>query len=359
VVAASGEFPLHLVEAGDADPAAVAVEVARRSVDTPFDYAGEWPVRAAVIRRNAVPTHLVVTICHLATDAPGALTMFVNRDPATGTPRAPLTAPQPLALARLQAAPAAERVHLAAMRHWAHVLRTMPPVRFTAKADRGTGRFRQAVYDSPAMLLAQHAIARRVGTDLAPVMLAAFAVAVAEVEGINPVVAQIIVNNRFRPGLAEVVAPVSQPGLCMIDVAGLAFDDAVVAARRQAIGAFKHAYYDRARLDDLIAGIGRERGLELDLTCVYNDRRRAVPVGPASTGAEIEQAVARGALRWDPDLDQHNGKLMLHVNDGPGSVELLAQVDSRFLPPATVRALVRRMESVMVAAARPVVDVAP
>lgn len=357
VVSAAGEAALEVVDTGGADPAQVAEGLARRWEETVFDYVDEWPVRMAVIRHHGVDSHVVVTLCHLAADGMGAEVMMnelAERDPVTGRAAAPVTALSPRELALQQGEPAARRLSDTALRHWERILRAAAPRRFGAPADRPGPRHWQVTLTSPATYLAIQPIAARTGGDHSPVLLAAFAVALARITGNSPVVTQAIVSNRFRPGLADVVSPVSQNGLFAIDVSGIAFDEAVERARRTSIAGSKHAYYDPDQLDELIARVGRERGEPIDLACVFNDRRvlaRLVPDGPPPTAEQVRAARPGTALSWDRPLATFNEKLMLTVNDVPGTIELMAEVDTHHVPPADVEALLRGMEAVIVEAA--------
>jgi hypothetical protein len=346
LVEPAGEFALEVVEAGGEDPTELAKSLVRRFEATPFDYPAEWPVRAAAVLRRGRPVRLAKTISHLAVDGAAVGLMLAGRAPVPG--------PQPLELARIEAGPAAQRCHDAAMRYWRRVLRTIPPERFAGERPRPGPRYRQASYESPGLRLAQRVVAARTGTGASAVLLAAFAVGLARVTGAGPVVAQIIVSNRFRPGLATVVAPVSQSGLCTLDLHGMVFDDAVRRAANRTMSAYKYAYYDRPRLHELIAEVDRERGRRVDLGCFYNDRRpvgSAAATGPAPTRAELRAAAARGRLRWDPPLDSFNEKLMVHVAETEQSVNLLIQADCHYLSPDDVEALLREIESVVVGSA--------
>jgi hypothetical protein len=76
VVSKSGEVPLEIVDAGDADPAETAAALHRRYDRHVFDYAREWPIRWAVIVSRGAATHLVSVISHLASDGVGVVTML-------------------------------------------------------------------------------------------------------------------------------------------------------------------------------------------------------------------------------------------------------------------------------------------
>jgi len=355
-VYASGEARLEIVDIdAGTDAAKTAETLSQRHVDTPFDYAHEWPLRMALVRQDGVLTHLVTTLCHIAADATGAFAMFMDllrRDPETGEPAGPVAGLQPLELARTQREPAARRQSDAALRHWEDLLRTMEPKRLADPVDRGEPRFRQVGYTSPATHLGLRLLGERLRLDAAPMLLAAFAIALARVTGRNPVVTQLIGSNRFRPGFAEIVSPVNQTGLCSLDVAGITIAEAMLLTKRRSITAYKYAYYDPDDLDELLARVRRDRG-DLDRSVVYNDRRPPGPPpdpgGPVPSEAEIRAVADAGVLRWER-LDQFKGKLMLNVNNEPDTVDLMAHADTRYLSTEDIDALLRGVESVVIEA---------
>lgn len=358
VVSERGEIAMELVDADEsADPAVVADELADHWESTKFDYANEWPMRLAVVQHRGVATHVVVVLCHLAADGAGVAVMMAElaaRDPLTGQAKTSATAIGPLELAQLQRSPAARRQNDSALRYWERLLRTATPRRFGPLTDRGQPRYRQASFSSPAMYLAAHVVAARTGGATSPVLLAAFAVALARITGINPVLTQAIVSNRFRPGLADVIHPVSQNGLLLIDAADVTFDEAIDRAQGASIFGSKHAYYDPAECEQLCERVRRDRGELIDIGCVYNDRRLAPgldPAAPAPTQDEVRRALRQSTLRWGKPLPLFNEQLMITVDDAPGSVALLAEVDTHHVCAADVESILLEMEAVVVEAA--------
>jgi hypothetical protein len=108
----------------------------------------------------------------------------------------PVTATQPLDQARWQRSPAGRRQNDAALAYWETVLRTIPPGRFRGADKRYEPTFQEVNFSSPAAHLATLAIAARTTANTSSVLLAAFAVALATVTGVNPVVTQVVVSNR-------------------------------------------------------------------------------------------------------------------------------------------------------------------
>jgi hypothetical protein len=365
VVASSGEIPLEIVEADGADPAAVAEALAARYKKTNFDYANEWPIRMGVVTHRGTPTHVVEVVCHLATDGFGMALLradLASEDGGTvrtgaGPTGAPVTAMQPLEQARSQRTPAARRHCDAAMRYWERLLRALPADRFGDWPDDGQPRCLRAVYSSSAVHLAVRQIAARTKVSTSQVLLAAFAVTLARLTGTNPVVTLVLVNNRFRPGLADTVSPVSAPCLCVIDVADITFDEAVARAWHSAMTAYKHAYYEPDLMWDVIGRVGKERGGEITLGYFFNDlrvRHREEPGGaggPAGSPEDMRAALARSTLEWGSEQDGPCDRVFVYINDVPGTISCEAWVDTRYVSAADLEAALRGLEELTVEAA--------
>jgi hypothetical protein len=357
-VFASGEVAMEVVDAGDRDPAVVAEEVRIRYQSTDFDYAGEWPLRTAVVCVDGVPVYQIAVYCHLVIDAHGLSALFADlatMDPVTGESPNPVTAIQPLEQAAQQATRSAARQTDAAVRHWARVLRTASPARFTGSNDHREPRYWGMTYFSPAADRAMRAIAARLGTDTSPVLLAAYAVALARTVSTNPIVLQIAVSNRFRPGCAESVSALAQASPCLLDIADRTFDEAVGMAVKAAMTTYLHAYYDPLPRAAIVARVNEERGETIDIDCYFNDRRdadRSRDGGTPPTIAEIEAAVPDSRLSWGPHTSVPQPKLYFNVNDATDGVEFTMIADTHHVAPADMAAIVHTLESVVVAAAR-------
>jgi hypothetical protein len=357
VVAGSGEIPVELVDvAPDGNPANAADEVVRRHDDTVFDYEHEWPVRMVVVRWRARPTHMVMTLSHHIADGAAAMVMFedwTGRDPLTGRARGPVAAVEPLDLVRRQREPAALRQSDAALRYWEGQLLTVPARRFAEATPDGHPYWR-LIFTSPAMHLALRAAAIRFEADPQSTLLATYAIALARVTGRTPVVAQLLVGNRFRLELARHVGPLIQPGLCVLDVADVTFPDAVARAKRRAMAAHKYAYFDKHRMTELIARVDARRGETIDLGCIYNDRRGlpvTVPTGPPPTESSVREALPLTSIEWEKRLDGFNEKLMMNFNAAPDTVSVQVTVDTSQVAPPVLLAYLRELEAVAIEAA--------
>jgi Condensation domain len=265
-----------------------------------------------------------------------------------------VTALPPLAQAAWQSGPAGRRQNLATQRHWKRQLARVPARRFADTDDERQPRHWQVRCHSAAAYLATRSIAARTGTETSPVLMAAVAVAFATATGGNPAVLQVVVNNRFRPGLADTVSPIAQTGLCVIDVADITFDQVVDRARQSATSAYLNAYYHPDEMTELIAELGRERGEEIDLRCFLNDRRSQESresAGPVPTQTQIRAALNDTTLDWGPHSDTEFAPFFCHFDNAPDAVSLLAQSDTRCLPPDGLAAFLNAFESILVRAA--------
>ncbi len=357
VLAAAGTIEVQVVDATAATAAAEAKALQARLTGPAYDYPHEWPLRVGAVRVGDVVTHALFGICHLVTDR-GGLTALV-RDVVLclrGEPLAASQDRQPYDQALHQQSTAGQRQSAKALRYWARHLETVPLQRFPEACERPEGEppFWAATLGSPAGDLAVTSLAGREQVSTSAVILAAAAVQLARQTGAREAVLQVIVSNRFRPGLADAVGPASQDGLCVIEVGDAEL--AVVAGRamQASLQAYLHAQYDPAGLDDLLAAVGAARGGEVDLSASFNDRRfdaqTPVAAGEAVTAAAIEALLPATTLRWER-VEHYGARYFLHVNAVPGSLDLTLFADSSVLPAAAVEAHLRGIEALLVAAA--------
>ena len=354
VLADHGEVPLHVLDVPDDDDPATAAEALRGEFhERDFDYEREWPVRMAVVRHRGAATHLVALYGHLAVDGSGAEALVADAA-HLGTDAPPVTSLTPFEQAAWQRSPAGQRLNRATQRHWRRQLARVSARRFADTDDERRPRHWQAWFHSPAAYLGMRSVMARTGSETSPVVLAAVAVALARVTGRNPSALQVVVHNRFRPGLADTVSPIAQTGLCVIDLADITFDEAVERARQSTTSTYLNAYYNPDEMTELIKELGRERGEEFDLGCFFNDRRaqdNRESTDPLPTPEETAAARDETTVRWGPHSDKPFERFFVHIQDEPDTLDVLAQSDTRCLPPDDLRAFLDVFESVLVGAA--------
>ncbi|HEX4091197.1 MAG TPA: condensation domain-containing protein [Trebonia sp.] len=361
VVHARGEIALEVVDAGDGDPAEAAAAVVAGYASRNFDYEREWPARMAVITRRGTATHVAEIYCHLAMDGFGLAALradLARRDDPTGPEPGPVTAVQPLEQARRQGGAAGRRAHDASMRYFERLAASAPDRQFSELAERRQPRFLQIVCESPAGYRAMRTLAARLGVGTSPVLLAAYAIALRPLAGSPSVAVHLVVNNRFRPGLGDSVSTLAQSCPCLIEVADAPFDEVAVRAWRSALMAYKHAYYDPAGKDEVRRRIAAERGAEPALGVFFNDLRvrsrelaDSVPADAAESWPALAEELERSTLTWGDGNDVPADPMFLSINDTPGTLRYELAADSRFVSPADMAGLMRRIETVLVDAA--------
>jgi hypothetical protein len=327
-----------------------------------FDFHRDWPLRMALLRHRGACLKLVWALSHLVADGGAHLLLandLIEAGPAgraAGEPRHP----QILDIARSEQTPQLRQLSRRAMRHWEAQLRHIPVQTFgePARPQGQPGpRYRQARFSSPAAHLAMLAIANRTGTDASRVMLAVIATAIGRATGVHPLTLQVMVSNRFRSGLADVIAPIAQNSVVTIDVADTSIDEVVAQARSASLTAGMRAYYDPADLSEVTARLDAERGYPARVSCRLNDQRAMImrtdkQAGPGDvTPEQLRRRLPESSLAWLSPLDNLHTQANIIVENRQDIVSLHMQADLWCLTHGQAEALLRGVEEVAVEAA--------
>jgi hypothetical protein len=363
-VAGSGQIGLDVLTLpDDADQAGIA-----RYVDhlmdtwplTRFDFHRDWPLRMAVLRHRGACLHLVWVLSHLVADGGAHLLLLADLMPGGMATASDPRRQQILDIARSEQTPRLRQLSSRAMGYWESQLRHIPALTFGEPArHRGQAgpRYGRVRFSSSAAHLAMLAIARRTGTDASRVALAVIATAVGRATGVHPLKIKVTVNNRFRPGLADVIAPIAQNSVVTIDVADTSVDEVVARARSALQVAGMRAYYDPDELAEVAARLDAERGYLATVSCRINDQRAMVrragqEAAPGEvTREQVTLKLAETSLTWLEPMDNLHEQAFILVENRPGTVSLLVMCDLWCLSGGQVEALLRGVEEVAVEAA--------
>jgi hypothetical protein len=365
-IAGSGQAGLDILTIPHDTDRAGAEQYAADLMDTwplaPFDFQRDWPVRMAVLRHRGACLQVVWVLSHLAADGGGHMLFFDDLMPGVLGIRAPSGSrrAQLPDVVRSEQTPHIRQLSSRAMRYWEAQLSGIPALTFGEPAqpegDAGP-RHRRVRFRSPAAHLAMLAIARRTQADASRVTLAVIATAIGRVTGVAPLTVNVMVNNRFRPGLADVIAPVAQNSVLTIDVTDSSVDEVVARARGASLTAGMRAYYDPAELRELIARLDAERGYPARVSCRVNDQRAMVmradgEAGPGDvTPDQVRQQLPETSLaRLDPLSHLHDQAVIL-VENRRNVLSLVVMYDSWSLRDGQVEAFLRGVEEVAVEAA--------
>jgi hypothetical protein len=365
-VAGSGQVGLDILTVpDDADEAEVARYAAGLMDTWPverLDFERDWPLRMAVIRQAGSCLYLVWVLSHLAADGGGHVLMLEDlmADETAGCRPGDPRHPDVLDLAAAEQEPQLRQLSKRTLRYWEGQLKDIPAQTFTESASLGgqpEPRYWQARFRSPATHLATLAIAARTGTDLNRATVAVIAIAIGRVIGASRLTIKMMVNNRFRPGLADVIAPIAQNSVLTIDLAGACVDEVVGRTRNGALTAGMRAYYDPDELRDLTARLDADRGYQAAVTCRINDQRAMIMRSDSETGpgevtsAQISRRLAATTLTWLGRRDNMHEQVNILIENRPGTVSLHMMWDRWCLSDEQVEAILRGVEEVAVQAA--------
>jgi hypothetical protein len=365
-VAGSGQMGLDiLMIPDDADRGDVARYAADLMANWPlarFDFYRDWPLRMAVVKHRGACLSLVWVLSHLVADGGAHLLLLADllADEIGGRAARDLRCPQILDVARSEQAPHLGQVSSRAMRYWEAQLRHIPAQTFGEPArppGQAGQRYWQVRFSSPAAHLAMLAIARRTGTDASRVTLAVIATAIGRATGVNPLTIKVMVNNRFRPGLADVIAPIAQNSVVTIDVSDTSIDEVVARARGASLTAGMRAYYDPDDLREVTARLDAQRGYPATVTCRVNDQRAMVmraeeqPVLGEVTPEQVRQRLKETSLTWLGPRENLHEQANILIENRPDVVSLHMMWDLWSLTNWQVEALLRGVEEVAVEAA--------
>jgi hypothetical protein len=360
-VAGPGRIGLDILaipdDAGRADVARCAADLMETWPLARFDFHSDWPLRMAVLKHRGMCAYLVWALSHLAADGGGHL--LLAADLRAGARSGPRRVQLP-DIAQNEQTPQLRQLSTRTMRYWESQLRHIPAQTFGEPASPGghaAPRYWQARFSSPAAHLAMLAIAKRTGTDASRVTLALIATAIARATGVQPLTIKVMVNNRFRPGLADVIAPIAQNSVVTIDVADCTVDEVVARARGSSLTAGMRAYYDPDDLREVMARLDAERGYPASVTCRVNDQRamimRAEEVAGRGevTAEQVAGKLAETSLRWLGRRDNMHEQANILIENRPEVLSLHMMWDRWSLADGQVEALLRGVEEVAVEAA--------
>jgi Condensation domain len=315
----------------------------------PFDTAAEWPLRIGIVQSAGMVRHLVFALPHTAVDGWGLRELVLDLAELTvhGAGAGAVESLQPLDEAEYQTSERGLRQDGKARRHWVAKAERGPRALLAPHRVPAPAAFPNALLDSPALARAVPLVSSRLAVSPATLLLAAAASTLARLSGSSDVLFQVVVNNRFLPGLKRAVSTVAQEGLFHLEVREVPFAQLVHAAAGASLATYRFAYYDKSRLDAELAG------LSTDLSCFVNDTRGLMPdeVSPAPHGSpdELDELRGRTELRWPVEFPPRPGvSFALDAVDLPGSLGLTMTADPSRLPRPEMQRLLFGMEELIV-----------
>ncbi|MER7752038.1 condensation domain-containing protein [Kitasatospora sp. NPDC097643] len=351
IVDPDGTLPLHTrhcaAGSGPAEAAEAGARLHTELAAQPFDCATQWPIRVGVVEVDGLARHIGLVLSHTAVDGSGMTRLVADLTAlalgTTSTELAGLREParQPLEEAEFQASDRGLRRDGAARKQLLRKLRTGPERLFPRPADSAAPiarAFPNAVLRSPALPAAVERVAAAHRVSSSSVLLAATAAMTARLSGSPEAVLNVVVNNRFLPELTNAVSVVVGDGLFHLPDTTGEFGDIVRRTHAAAIGAYRHAYYDRLELDAELEQLTAEGVPLADRSCVFNDTRELAAPAPAPAEPDGGE---RTTLTWPVEFAPRPGlTYALDALRSPDALSLALTADPAALPrPAMERFL--------------------
>jgi hypothetical protein len=353
----SGELLVPVIEARAGTVVATAAKTAEAMWAVPFDIAGEWPVRVALVTSAGRPRHLVLAASHLAIDQAGGEWIQHHLRGILARPPAPVTVPtpahQPLDEAEWEASPDGAQRGERAVAHHEATFRAMPQTmlpRPVAEVERP--RFRYLQYDSAALALAVGELAARHKVGHAAVLYAGICAIAGHVSGLDRAFLQLTVGNRIAARTRFAVGMHTQDVPVCVPLGDAAMADVIVRSGAAITRAARFGQYPPVTLAARRREIELERGVAFDLSCWLNYRQagpRRAPDFELSARA-LEETASRSRSRWIEGLDSSTSTYFVFADDAGDMLRLTLLFDSAVLPPDEAIAWLRAVERVLSAA---------
>lgn len=336
-----------------------AVGVRDALVRMPFRLKREWPIRATVVTEGEEPRRLVLAFSPMALDRLGwrIVERSLHRLLVDVAADLPSTADrQPVDEAHYECSAEGQASNRRALARWDRLLRSAPTTLFDFTPTPGKSRrYWMLRMDSSALPLALATVALRTGTTDGAVLLAAVSAAFGIYCGHDEALVVVNVANRIRKGTASTAGYFAWDSLFSSDFEGLGFDDRCHQAYRAAFDTYRHGVYDHAAAEALRHAVEHDRGAHLDLGFHLNDfRDRNADALALVRGMTPDFDALRKAtrVRVAEIHDRWDARFHVHAGDrDPGHVTLEAVVDTRYVPVARTREILRGIENLVVAAA--------
>jgi hypothetical protein len=338
IVDATGQVPVVVRECGVDEVAAQSAALYAELAGRPFDFAGEWPVRIGLVEVDGQARTIALSLSHTAADGWGMRRLALNMaaislgEPADRVAER-FPALQPRAEAEFQATDRGRRLDANARQHWLKKLSAGPERLFPRRA--ADSRWPHVVLNSPALAMATGTVASRYQASSSTVLLAAASMMASQLSGSPDAAFQVVVNNRFLPGLTHAVSTIAQQGLFHFPAVGNDFADAIRRTHRITLSTYRNSYYDKHLLDADIAQARCDGGPLTDHSCFFNDVRNLLLVGAEQDVPREPLATARSrtTLEWRHDCEPRaDVTFAMDVLDAPGSIELVMVADGAAIP---------------------------
>jgi hypothetical protein len=365
VVDKSGALSITITEAHDATLMTTVVTAAHQQRKAKFDLCEEFHMRTGFVTVGGDVRFIILTLSHIAADAGAAQVLMNDLQLALSgreMPGQPVMQPSDLAWMQERAPECREQTERSA-RYWSAQYRRIPPTIFPLAGPAESPRRQQAVLVSPALEMAAEIIASDARVTTSAVLLAATCTMAGVWTGHQVSAMNALAYNRTQPGHGGLVTNLVQLGLVVVDLGHeLSFREIARQTWLSALNAYRHGYYDQAAIRQVIDEASRERGVDVNPFCCFNDlrghgrpgRNHRAAGGLAAGRSEhaVRESLARTSLTWESgNVPWSRCRFCMQVVDhGPASA-LMLFADTCYLPRASIERFLLGIEELLVRAA--------
>lgn len=344
---------VHRAEPGSGDE--VIGELVPKLVTRRLDPMSEWPWRAAVVVEDDRPTRLLLVFSHLTLDGRASMILLRRFDELLAGAEPTRPDWQPVDQAGFERSEAGRAISAKAIAHWQRTLRAAPTSLFDfPTVAPQEDRFWKLTMHSAAVTTAAQVVSGRLRVSTSAVLLAATATALRVLTGHSAAVLQVICDNRDDDRRADLVSTLSWDGVFRSDLGGLTFSEAVRRCYLASLNAYRYGYYDPEDEWRVWAEESKRRGARVDLGAHFNDTRPKtgyVADPPEVSEEELAGLSTRTEITFDGGLPKVDALFYMTTWEVDGVTKLSLQCDTAYLPPDTMRALLRGIERLLTRAA--------
>jgi Condensation domain len=332
-----GRLPVEMLESPAENMRQFVSSLAAKPISLHKDYG--WS--AYVITRRRIATHFAMVFHHMTADGMGIKIFWDELVSLLRNGSEPSAAESNYDLIQLaidqRQTPARQARQQAAARHWHATLTTSSHALSSAADDSSS--------DLPVLLVRLHSrrsraaaskLAGQTRTSVAAVLLAAYARAIAEVQGVQSIPMRVLSSNRYERRWEQCVTSLNQWAPLHIDVGTESFGELAVRSHTASLLAYLHGMFD----PDAVAAICAQypaHVAEIEHVWAIN----YIPATP-SRDHGTAQADADGQLTWEPALRNLGARFYLRAVDREDGTWTL-QLRTRGIDQRQAGALIQRV----------------
>lgn len=357
-VLSQGALPCPVLIADGLDrsrASALADELADELAGAPFR-ADDWPLRVAVLTGGSQdPGYLLLAVSHLATDFFGmdfllwGLRAVLPSGPGRAADPGPRQA-QAREVAAWESGPEGLRAGRRAVERQVRALSRMPQSmlpRLPGEPLVPRYRYLELRSRAASLCLAHLAAVHRVSETA--VFAAMWASLSSTVGGVDRSHFQLCVGNRFRGGMASVVASLTQDVPVCLDVAGTDVAGLIRQCAGAVVAATAQGRFPPGPAEEARRGVELDRGLALDLSYWLNSRLRPEPGSAVAPDAARLRAELRRSTVAEVGADATSSStVFVYVERYDGELVVRIMVDTAYTAPAEAAGWLSAIEAMLV-----------